>query len=82
MSTTRYTKTVAAITLDGTTYYAHRSMSAVDGSPYLTMSIADARDYRPGEPIPEGYRRRRITGTVRTPDLGGGFIWECGPTGP
>ena len=56
MTTTRYTKTVAAITLDGITYFAHQSMTAADGSPYLTTSIADARDYRPGEPVPDGYR--------------------------
>ena len=82
MTTTRYTKTVAAITLDGITYFAHQSMTAADGSPYLTTSIADARDYRPGEPVPDGYRRKRISRTVRTPCHGGGYILESGPTGP
>ncbi len=79
---TTYTKTVAVIRLQGTTYFAHESMAAADGRPYLTTDIADAKDFTYGGAAPKGYRLRKITRTVDRECLGGGYILECGPTGP
>jgi hypothetical protein len=62
--TTRYTKTVAETTLNGARYMA-AGITAADGSPCVTTDFAEAKDYRDGEPVPAGYRRRRISRTVR-----------------
>lgn len=83
MTTTTYTKTVAVWkSKDGTTYYAHGSMSSVGGGVYLTTDISEAKDYSHGGVCPEGFRLKKVTKTQRHRCLGGGWINECGPTGP